>query len=540
MSVAQLNINANVPNTQAPPPPVTTVCPPPSRMFHGRRDILDKLHAYFSQDIGKRHVSLLHGLGGAGKTQICLKFLDETDKSRFMDVFFLDASTIGTIKSGLKNIALTRSIGSEDDDASRWLASSQDEWLLIFDNSDDPRINLFNHFPQSSRGNILITSRNPELYVHAPDSHHRISDMKEDDAVRLLLACSMQPANTETENLARDIVKALYCFPLAVVQAGAYIAKTRKLRNYLTLYEENHTGLLSRLPDQSHDKYAWSVYTTWNISFKALGHMATKFLQLCSFLHHEGISEAIFSNAATYKHRPLGPTEEQMKDPHEFLNNFLTQSGFWDEVHFTDITVELQGYSLINQAPNTNLFSFHPLVHDWSRRTIMEPTSTREFAAALLAMATMSTLHDKVFLISLLPHLNSVLQGDPQLAHKFPYPYYHVFYGSGHFDRAQELCVMLLENRKHILGSEHSETLHVMADLSVTYWAMGKFTEAEELQVIVLDRRKQILGAEHPDTVTAMSNLALTYKKLGKFTDAEELQVAVLEKRKTDIGHRTS
>jgi tRNA A37 threonylcarbamoyladenosine biosynthesis protein TsaE len=51
-------------------------------MFHGRRNILDKLHAYFSQDIGKRHVSLLHGLGGAGKTQICLKFLDETDKSR--------------------------------------------------------------------------------------------------------------------------------------------------------------------------------------------------------------------------------------------------------------------------------------------------------------------------------------------------------------------------------------------------------------------------------------------------------------------------
>jgi tRNA A37 threonylcarbamoyladenosine biosynthesis protein TsaE len=52
-------------------------------MFHGRRDILDKLHAYFSQDIGRRHVSLLHGLGGAGKTQICLKFLDETDKSRY-------------------------------------------------------------------------------------------------------------------------------------------------------------------------------------------------------------------------------------------------------------------------------------------------------------------------------------------------------------------------------------------------------------------------------------------------------------------------
>ncbi|KAJ7265189.1 hypothetical protein C8J57DRAFT_1622277, partial [Mycena rebaudengoi] len=144
---------------------------------------------------------LLHGLGGAGKTQICLKFLDESDKYRFTDMFFLDASTIETITSGLKNIALTGSLGSEADDASRWLASSQNEWLLIFDNADDPSINLFNYFPPSSRGNILITSRNPELSVHAPDAHHRISDMEEQDAMGLLLACAMQPLNTETENL---------------------------------------------------------------------------------------------------------------------------------------------------------------------------------------------------------------------------------------------------------------------------------------------------------------------------------------------------
>jgi hypothetical protein len=78
MSVAELNINgmistcflllfnhgtneaheASVPGTQAPLAPVTTICPPPSRMFHGRREILDKLHAYFSQDIGKRHIAL--------------------------------------------------------------------------------------------------------------------------------------------------------------------------------------------------------------------------------------------------------------------------------------------------------------------------------------------------------------------------------------------------------------------------------------------------------------------------------------------------
>ncbi|KAJ7238704.1 hypothetical protein C8J57DRAFT_1478622 [Mycena rebaudengoi] len=529
MSVAQLNINASVPVRQPLPPPVTTICPPPSRIFHGRRDILDELHAYFSQNIGKRHVSLLHGLGGAGKTQICLKFLDETDKSRFTNVFFFDASTIDTIKSGLKNIALTRSLGSEPDDGLRWLASSQDEWLLIFDNADDPGINLFYYFPLSSSGNILITSRNPQLYVHAPDSHHHISDMEEEDAVRLLLASAMQPLNAETESLARDIAKALYCFPLAVVQAGAYIAKTRKLRNYLRLYEQNHAALLSRLPDQTHDKYSWSVYTTWDISFRCLGQMATKFLQICSFLHHEGISEAIFSSAATYKHMPLGPTEEEMKEPCKFLDNFLTQAGTWEGLHFTDMIAEIQGYSLMNEDANTDLFSIHPLVHSWSRTTIMDPISTRECSAVILAMATMSTLDDQVFHIGLLPHLNSILHGEPHLAHNFPYPYERIYYDSGHFDQSRELCVAFLEHREPILGSGLPETLSVMSSLAATYQNLGKFTDAEELKMVVVEKRKQIYGPEHPETLAAMSSLAVTYASLGKLTDAEKLQEVVLE-----------
>ncbi|KAJ7278516.1 hypothetical protein C8J57DRAFT_1503393 [Mycena rebaudengoi] len=534
-SVAQLNINASMPVSQ-PPPPVTTVCPPPSRMFHGRREILDKMHTYFSRDIGKQHVSLLHGLGGAGKTQICLKFLDETDKSRFTDVFFLDASTIDTIQSGLKNIALTRSFGSEADDASHQLASSLDEWLLIFDNADNPSINLFNYFPQSSKGNILITSRNPQLYVHAPDSHHHISDMEEEDAVGLLLASAMQPLNTETENLARDIVKALYCFPLAVVQAGAFIARTGTLNKYLTLYEQNRGELLSRLPDQTHDKYAWSVYTTWDISFRCLGQMAAKFLQICSFLHHEGISEAIFCSAATYKYRPLGPTEKQIEEPQKFLKNFLTQAGSWNDLHFTDVTSEIKGYSLINQNPNTNLFSIHPLVHDWSRKTITDTMSTRECTAAILAMSTMSNSGNKVFLISLLPHINAVLQGDHWLAHQFPHPFQRTFYESAHFERAQELCVALLENKKQTLGNAHPETLLIMKNLAAIYWQLGSFRNAEDLQVVVLEKRTQILGPEHLDTLAAMSGLAATYWKLGNFTDAEELQVVVLEKRRHILG----
>jgi hypothetical protein len=49
-----------------------------------------------------------------------------------------------------------------------------------------------------------------------------------------------------------------------------------------------------------------------------------------------------------------------MKEPRKFLNEFLTQAGTWDEVHFTDVTTEIMGYSLINRDPNTSLFSITP------------------------------------------------------------------------------------------------------------------------------------------------------------------------------------
>ncbi|KAJ7260272.1 hypothetical protein C8J57DRAFT_1638054 [Mycena rebaudengoi] len=532
-SMAQLSINGGT-AAQPQPPRSTTVCPLPSRIFHGRRDVLDKMHQYFAEDVGNRHVCLLHGLGGSGKTQIALKFLNETQSNRFTDVFLIDASTADTIQAGLKNIALTRCLGSDHEEASLWLASSTTEWLLIFDNADDPKLNLFNFFPQSTRGNILITSRNPQLCLHAPDAHHRISDLEEETAVQLLLVSAAQPATSETERLATEIVKVLHCFPLAVVQAGAYILKTRSLRRYLSLYETNQARLLSEVSVQSHDKYAWSVYTTWNISFNCLSKQAARFLQLCSFLHHEGISEGIFSNAALYSPKLLKPNEEQIKEPRAFLGNFLTAAGTWDTLSFSEMAAEIQEYSLINKDPTTSLFSIHPLVHSWSRNTVLDMDPTRKCTAALLAMSVV--FEDQLFTMRLSPHISTILQADSQLPTEFLYPYQQVYYDAGNFQKAQELCETLLEKVEAILGGEHPKTLDVMDSLAKIYWRLGQSSLAEERFTTVLERRNGSLGAEHPDTLTVMANLAVTYNSLGKLTDAEELGVVVLEKRRQTLG----
>jgi hypothetical protein len=86
--------------------------------------------------------------------------------------------------------------------------------------------------------------------------------------------------------------------PLAIIQAGAFIAKSRNLESYLTIYSSNKARLLSEKPAQSHDSYVWTVYTTWQISFERLSPLAARLLQLYSLLHHEGISEDFFMYAS--------------------------------------------------------------------------------------------------------------------------------------------------------------------------------------------------------------------------------------------------
>jgi hypothetical protein len=79
--------------------------------------------------------------------------------------------------------------------------------MLFFDNADDHSIDLYQFFPSSAGGNILITSRNPQLSVHAPGASHQVSDMEEEDAVQLLLTSASQDVTNENRILATEIVK---------------------------------------------------------------------------------------------------------------------------------------------------------------------------------------------------------------------------------------------------------------------------------------------------------------------------------------------
>ncbi|KAJ7724562.1 hypothetical protein DFH07DRAFT_931688 [Mycena maculata] len=561
-------------------------CPPPSPIFHGRRNVLDQMHTYFAQNLGHRHVYVLYGLGGAGKTQTALKFIQENSQ-RFSQVFFIDTTTLGTIHLSFQSLAAATHAGTTTEDALQWLIGQQTEWLLLLNNADDVDINLQQFIPHCTHGNIIITTRNPELCVHAngPDSQHRLSDMEEADAIELLLRAGRYESTPENMQVASNIVQTLHNFPLAVVQAGAFIYKHQCLKHYLDMYRTNKTRLLKERPAQTHDDYAWTVYTTWQISFDHLSKPAAQLLQLCSFLHHEGITESIFSNAAICDWTDLGEvglTAEDVKDAQEFLAKFTTPSGVWDRFLFTELTAELRGYSLIELDLQEETYSMHPLVQDWTQSSLTDGHHDCMCIVAIIGMSVPQgeQLEDYQFQIQLLPHVDSLLSNPTakKSALKFQFTFGCLYQVGGrpaeaeallskyatkvreqlgvdHLDalramsmlamayrdlgqsqEAADLYTMVLEKRKRILGEEHRDTLITMGNLAALYSNLGKSQEAAELKTIVLEKRKKLLGEEHPDTLSAMGNLASSYHDLGQSQEAAELNTMVFEKRKKLLG----
>ncbi|KAJ7714880.1 P-loop containing nucleoside triphosphate hydrolase protein, partial [Mycena metata] len=469
---------------------------------------------HFFSDPGIQHIYVLHGLGGAGKTQIALKFIKESS-SRFSDIFFIDTSTIATIETGLKNIAILKDAGDSPEDGLLWLISKVEEWLLFFDNADDPNINLNDYIPQCNHGNIIITSRNPGICVYA-GANSLVSDMEEEDAVALLLKSALQKVTVHTEQIAAEIVKALHHLPLAIVQAGAFISKSRNLDGYLALYTKNQARLLSEQPAQSHDRYARTVYTTWQMSFDRLTPPAAMFLQHCSFLHYNGISEEIFSYASKYQFPSDSPSEEELQEPLEFLSHFLGPTGEWDSLQFLEATNEVQSYSLISFDAEKKLFSIHPLVHSWSRGTVQNSKGYMFTMGSILGMAIAERPQWDMQLTSLLlyPHVELVVQMKTKVGWVFKLQYAMIFWEGGRYKQAEKLQEEVLDKQKQVLGDHHPDTLLTMVDLAVSYSNLGEHRKAKELEVIVLEKQKQVLGENHPHTLLTMGTLANSYSYL--------------------------
>jgi tetratricopeptide (TPR) repeat protein len=357
--------------------------------------------------------------------------------------------------------------------------------------------------------------------------------MNPDEAINLLLTSAMMEHSQENRSLAYRIVQELGYLALAITQVGAYISHSCSLTEYLSIYNENRAEVLRKHGRQTADDYKWTVYTTWEISFKKLGPAAAAFLKLCGFLHYNGILKAIFKKASSSRNR--GNAFSAATD---FLYMFKSTDGSWSDFRFREVINELTSYSLIKVSTRNNEYSIHQLVHAWARdrMSVTERQETRNCVMQILALSIEFeySADGYAFRRTLIPHIDESLTDDTeyQLAARF----YLAYDENGRWNTAEKLQLQVMRETTRALGENHPDTLGSMSNLAITYRNRGRFKEAEELVVQVLEVRKRVFGEDHPDTLTSMNNLALTYWAQGRFKEAEKLEVQVLDARKRVLG----
>ena len=466
----------------------------------------------------------------------------------------------------LKGIAQSCQLDGSPESALKWIGSLKENYIMIFDNADvlSPAA-LEVYFPPGTRGNILITSRNSAMMtLTSSESSFEVTEMEEKDAIGLLLKASCLKSPTlDVWIQAPKIVKELFCFPLAIDQAGAYIASgATTIGDYLVKYSEHQKTLLSHSEFTGASKYNRTVYETWELSYKEIQQWAKSddsykanaaksamlILQLFPFFHHEGITEEIFSYAALPEDDKTPMSNLPLAS--SLLNRRLLPlhgTGTWDNYIFREGIRILLSFSLIKRASSDNVYAMHPLVHSWGRDRL---TWNESKECCLMAYVTLSCSlrWDKNqpygFHRNLVTHVRANMEYTKSEGNQKIISYMDDAYAKfgrllseqGYAKEAETLLIKVLEKRKKILGVEHPDTILAMADLACTYADLGKYTETEKLENQILDLRKRILGVEHLDTIESMGNLACIYRELGKYTEAEKLEKHVLDARKRILG----
>ncbi|CAE6478298.1 unnamed protein product [Rhizoctonia solani] len=456
-SIASTQLNGIIPPTDTFK--VFQSCPLPSAAFVGREEVLTQMdHCIFDGTEG-RHVFVLYGLGGAGKTQLALKFT-QIHRSKFSEVLYIDASSASTIQADLASFAILKKAGKNYGSAIEWLSSCRERWLLILNNADDTSLSLQQYFPPCSCGDILITTRNRQLisYAQGTGAHSQIARMSLEDGKRLLLNISRVAWDKAKDKTAEIIVTELGSLALAIVQAGAYMCVHEcDLAVYLDMYRVYRGELLEQYKELTHklDDYQWTVFTTWRVSLGKMSPRAVELFYLFAFMHHDRILEETFRRACfqanSDKRVALTDTYSLAEGT---VTNFLSafrSDGSWHRPTFFRLVAEIRSYSLIDFDPTSGYYSIHPLVHSWIRTTIEHVHEAEQRTTILLALSIDNEFgaddHEyRAKVVSHIDALSAEFSSDPNIARKFAI----VYDEAGRFQTVKSLREAVVEADKRI------------------------------------------------------------------------------------------
>jgi tetratricopeptide (TPR) repeat protein len=272
-----------------------------NRNFTGRDDVLKYLRSSLTSGNYAALTQAISGLGGVGKTQIATEYAFR-HAGDYELIWWIRSEDIETLNADYVQLAFELDLPVKDvadqkvmvTAVRNWL-NQNTNWLLIFDNAEDPS-HLKEFLPQMQAGHVIITSRNPSWRGVATPLEVEIWTPKE--STNFLLTRT----GLTDDKAASDLANELGHLPLALEQAGAYIeAKNISVASYLELFKRDQRVLLKQL--SSLTGYANTIETTWNISFNEVNRenpASIELLKICAFLSPEPIQSFIFVRGANF------------------------------------------------------------------------------------------------------------------------------------------------------------------------------------------------------------------------------------------------
>ncbi|KAG8527342.1 uncharacterized protein KY384_007494 [Bacidia gigantensis] len=537
-----------------------------SPLFTGRADHLKRMKEYFgprNHTERRRREFLLHGMGGAGKSQLALKFAEDQHDD-YEQVFWIDGTDKGTVEHGYRRIAqkMCPDVGPSCSlqVALEAVEQVESKWLLIFDGADDPtQINGL--WPPGTQGDVIYTSRDEGLRRLRADQALKVDEMGKEEAISLLLIAARLDMSNENEARASEIALELGFLPLAIDQAGAYIASGEcSIDGFLSTMKVHRQQLFENDAYRGASDYDRAVYATWDVSHAALdkraqqsashaGHAAKTALQILgifSCFHFENIAEEIFRKAA--ESRELFEAFEQAEDVEqgeEFEQaNFplelfqLSSDGQWNEQSFYQGIRCLLSFSLISYDRPTRYFSMHRLVHAWASDRLKVTHNNRPCskARAILSASIAMTSDEKTanFQRSLLPHIIACLRADSLNMSQRSCQWYSNFailmIQADRGREADRLFLAVAEYYKQTLGMGDKHTLNSLHGLALSQYHQRLFKEAQDTLSAVLRFSNTI---ENEDVVEARRRSMLLSAKIlraqGRLDEAMALQMEMLQ-----------
>jgi hypothetical protein len=540
--------------------------------FTGRDDVLERLRDLLLQSsVTAVLPQALHGLGGVGKTQVALEYAHRF-KGDYDVVWWLSAEQPDLIATELADLArpLNLRVGENVTEAANAVLETlrrgepHYRWLLIFDNADDP--NDVRRFLPEGSGHVLITSRNPAWTQEATPFEVDVFTREEsvEHLQRRVPGLSDEDAN--------EMAHALGDLPLAVEQAGAWLAETGiPASTYIEELAQQAARVLSL--NQPSD-YPLPVATTWNISFELLrkrSPAAVRLLELCSFLAPEPVSMTLLRRDEML--RVLIPKDDSLRDK-MMLGRVIREINRFALAKVDAASNTLQVHRLVQTVIRAQLsdeeqdrtcHEVHRVLvgarpdegdtddpSNWPRYNEIWPHLTPSRARECHEEETLQLLIDRVRYLWKRGELERALSfgrelevlwraersEDDRNTLSLRFHLANVLWSMGHFDEALQVNTEVLALQKQTLGPDHRHTLMTAGGLAAALRALGRFSEALSLDEETYAKFNELFGADYPQTMASANNLAISHRLHGNFTTAAAIDEDVYERRREILGPR--